>query len=256
MTTETNGNSKSLYAATGPQILAYLLLLQQRHTLPDWTALEVRAGRQTVDLRFAATADVERWAVAMGRDPKHINHSTRTDGSVHAWIVVQLGSWKIDCEGTTAPSSTLDADTVAALEDVTEPRCPSCGEPERLLASGAVGHCGDACAWRSDPEPERVSDDRVGEILAALNSFVVFELEPYTEIIDGVSVLKREIVGADYNLDQAVAWAIDLPEVSSTGGPDRGKASVELVDGTVLEFVPAEKSWSVTVSDEPVGASS
>lgn len=224
MTTETNGNSKSLYAATGPQILAHLLLLQQRHTLPDWNALEVRAGRQSVDLRFASPVDVERWAVAMGRDPKRINHSTRTDGSVHAWIVVQLGSWKIDCEGTTAPSSTLDTETVAGLEAVAE--------------------------------PERVSDDRVGEILAGLNSFVVFELEPYTEIIDGVSVLKREVVGADYNLDQAVGWAIDLPEVSSTGGPDRGKASVELDDGTVLEFVPAEKSWSVTVSDDPTAVSS
>lgn len=29
--------------------------------------------------------------------------------------------------------------------DDDEPRCPECGEPERLLKSGYVGHCGDNC---------------------------------------------------------------------------------------------------------------
>lgn len=135
--TETNANSKSLYAATGPQILAHLLLLQQRHALPDWTGLEVRSGRKTVDLRFTAPADVEAWAVGMGRDPKHINRSDRSDGTTHAWIVVQLGVWNIDCEGITAPSSKLDAETVAGLEAV------------------AVGHLGDHLG--NDCEPAQVS---------------------------------------------------------------------------------------------------
>lgn len=97
----------------------------------------------------------------------------------------------------------------------------------------------------------RVPDERVEEILATLNGFVVYEVEPYTEIVNGVSVLKREVVGADSNLDKAVEWALDQPEVSSTGGPDGNGAEVVLRDGTVFEFDPLDKAWSVVASDEP-----
>lgn len=98
-----------------------------------------------------------------------------------------------------------------------------------------------------------VPDDRIEEILAALNSFVVYEVEPYTEIVNGVSVLKQEVVGADSNLDKAIDWALDQPEVSSTGGPDGNGAEVVLRDGTVIEFDPLDKAWSVVVSDESAG---
>lgn len=236
MTTETNGTSSSNssnfkpYTAKGPQILAHLLLLQQRHTLPDWTSLEVRAGIKTVDLRFAAPADVERWIVAMGRDPEHINRSTRTDGSVQAWIVVKLGSWTIDCEGTTARSSTLDAETVTALEDVAEPRCPSCGEPVRLLESGAVGHAGDD---QGNPceQPSRIPAKRVDELLVELNKLTQFPAEARVDWWD---------------------WVTDVPEFdkeATAAAADTGE--LHLVDGTVLVWRGEPDKWKRS-TDWPV----
>lgn len=81
---------------------------------------------------------------------------------------------------------------------------------------------------------DRVCDERVEEILEGLNGFV-----------------DRAHDGTDFNLDKAVGWALDLPEVRTTFGPGAdGDAAIELNDGTTLEWVASEKQWSVTVSDD------
>lgn len=95
-----------------------------------------------------------------------------------------------------------------------------------------------------------VPAERVAEILAVLDGFVVHEYEGGTELVNGVAAAKASIVGSDFNLDKAVAWAKEQPDVSAACGPLLGEANVQLVDGTVIEWQPDEKSWAVTVSDE------
>lgn len=101
---------------------------------------------------------------------------------------------------------------------------------------------------------QRISDKRVQEILDGLNGFVDREYDGGTHIAGGVAVPCATVVGCDANLDKAVDWALDLPEVSIACGPDTdGSAEIELVDGTIVEFDKATKRWEVTVSEaEPV----
>lgn len=101
-----------------------------------------------------------------------------------------------------------------------------------------------------EPVPPRIPDERVEEILDGLNGFIVHEYETVSDIVYGRAVHSRESVGCDFNLGKALDWAMALREVSTTAGPDNGNADVELHDGTVIEWVPAEKSWAVTVSDD------
>lgn len=105
--------------------------------------------------------------------------------------------------------------------------------------------------WIDDEGAPRVSEKRVQEILDRLNGFIDVEYEGGTILIDGRAVSNRVAVGADFNLDKAVDWALNQRDVKSTCGPSNGTADVELSDGTILEFVRAEKQWAVTISDEP-----
>lgn len=101
------------------------------------------------------------------------------------------------------------------------------------------------------PVETRVSDERIQEILDGLNGFVVHEYETESNIVNGRAVHSRVSVGCDFNLDKAVDWALDQSEVSIACGPDTdGGAEIELSDGTTIEWIPAEKSWAVTVSDD------
>lgn len=84
-----------------------------------------------------------------------------------------------------------------------------------------------------EPQP-RVSDERVQEILNALNSFPDAEYS---------------------NLAEAIDWACEQigpgSDIANAFGPDAdGSAEVELADGRVLKWFPTPKSWAVTVSDD------
>jgi hypothetical protein len=68
-----------------------------------------------------------------------------------------------------------DATPTQQQADDDEPRCPTCGEPEWLLASGAVGHCGDEhgndCPTPVPPaEPAPVADTERAEAVAAIRA--------------------------------------------------------------------------------------
>lgn len=106
------------------------------------------------------------------------------------------------------------------------------------------------------PALKVITDARVEEILAGLNGFVDHEYEGGTELVDGSAVAVRAIVGTDFNLDRAIEWALDQPETSTTSHSDQKYASVELTDGTVLEWFAEEGQWVQTIADEPekVGA--
>lgn len=110
----------------------------------------------------------------------------------------------------------------------------------------------DAPAWLGPTvEPSVVvSDERVEEILNALDGFVVHEYEPVSDVVNGRAVHSRVSVGADFNLDKALEWAMREPDVAETFGPTvDGDAAVELVDGNVLEWMPAERCWAATICD-------
>lgn len=83
------------------------------------------------------------------------------------------------------------------------------------------------------PAETRVSDGRVQEILDELNGFV-----------------DRAHDGTDFNLDKALAWAAERPDVVDVRDNDDGEAEVELADGTVIEWEPDRMQWAVTVSDD------
>lgn len=98
---------------------------------------------------------------------------------------------------------------------------------------------------------KRVTDERVEEILSGLNGFVVHEYEPVSDLVNGRAVHTREIVGSDFNIQQAMDWASNLPEVVDVrNNDDDGEAEVELYDGTVLVWEPDRAQWAVTVSDD------
>lgn len=49
----------------------------------------------------------------------------------------------------------------------------------------------------------------------------------------------------------AVDWAIRLPEVASADGPNaEGEYQVELLDFSVIQWIPGENRWAVAVSDD------
>lgn len=134
--------------------------------------------------------------------------------------------------------------------DLALPRA-ECGCPIRAAGTATefVDHC-QACI-ESTPVKARVSDERVQEILDGLNGFVKREYDGGTHIVNGAAVPCASVIGCDANLDKAVDWAMDLPDVAIAFGPDAdGSAEVELADGTVIEWEPARKQWTVTISDE------
>lgn len=72
-----------------------------------------------------------------------------------------------------------------------------------------------------------------------------------------LNVLNGDRVGP--NPAEAVDWAMRQPEVAGADGPNaEGEYQVEVLDGSVIQWIPAENRWVVTVSDDestdsPVG---
>jgi hypothetical protein len=95
-----------------------------------------------------------------------------------------------------------------------------------------------------------VGEERAEEIRCELNGFIDHEYETVSDIVMGRAVHSREVTGSDWNLQKAIDWALDQPEVSITCGPDGDRASVELIDGTVIAFDVEGELWCFEAADE------
>jgi hypothetical protein len=100
----------------------------------------------------------------------------------------------------------------------------------------------DVSAVAAGAAVEPVPQERVEKILAVLNGFVVHAYQG--------SVPYPVTVEASDNLGSAVAWAKSQPDIAAACGPLLGEANVQLTDGTLMEWVPSERRWAVTVSDD------
>lgn len=99
------------------------------------------------------------------------------------------------------------------------------------------------------PAEPSVSDDRVQEILDILDGFAVHEYEITSSIVMGRVVHAPEVVGSDFNLEDACDWAREQEDVKVAFVAD-GIAVVRLVDGTELVWERPLKKWALTVSDD------
>lgn len=96
----------------------------------------------------------------------------------------------------------------------------------------------------------RVTDERVDEVLDILNGFVVHEYETVSDIVMGRAVHTPEIVSSDFNLENALDWALSQQDVKAAYRTGSGVFVVELDGATVLEWQPDEEQWALTVSDD------
>lgn len=227
-------NNEPINRPTAMQVLATVQLLAHNHRLPNPFRVAAdnggRDGHLSIDLD--AHAALFPWIEAIGILHERINQTQYENNRRGYWVHAMdwpAPGWSVQVKAVVKePEVTaveLDADTVASLEEV---------------AKGAT-----------EQVETRVSDDRVDEIVSVLNGFIVHEYEPVSDIVYGRAVHSREITGSDWNLDQAVAWAHEQPDVVEALGPNAdGEAVVELDDGTTIEWDTASKSWGVTVSDE------
>lgn len=97
--------------------------------------------------------------------------------------------------------------------------------------------------------PRTVSQERTEAILARLNGFIVHEYQDGTELVDGRAVPVSDIVGTDFNLEEAVSWARTQPELESFTEPAfPSLLQIRLVDGTVLFWDTGENRWHVDLN--------
>jgi len=190
-----------------PAILAKLIVLQQRNALPDPTKMDAgRSGSAQVDVDSRAALDM--WTQAMGCVNLTVNETPYSTGDHGYWIYAR------DWAGT--------GWWVQVRAIVPDPK---------PLPPAAI-----------DTETVAVLESVAGEKGA---DAMVVSAERLEEILDGLAVHARAVVGSDFNLDKAIDWALDQPDVSTTCGPEGGAATVELTDGTEIEWIPAETQWAV-----------
>ncbi len=105
--------------ASVPQILAHLILVGQRHNLPDPVQMQANAGNNIASIDLGSREDLLAWIVALGGQGK-IN--TQTYG--HAQLLhtdrelLAHRGWDFQLGATTsAPeASVLDGETLTELE--------------------------------------------------------------------------------------------------------------------------------------------
>lgn len=212
-------------AATVPQILAHLILIGQRASLPDPESVAARGGIRIASIDLHSREDLLAWLLALGAKGEIASQPAATNPGATLYTdkeVIEHRGWsfQLSAIGSSSEATPLDADTVAVLE---------------VIAEG--------------PAP-RVSDERVEYIIDTLNGFVVREYDGGTHIVNGAAVPCAQVAGCDANLDKAIAWAEDQPDVEATSGPLLGEANLRLVDGTFIEWLSDENQWAVTVSDD------
>lgn len=153
--------------------------------------------------------------------------------------------------------ATVRAQLQAIAEDMHNDAIAFDGQPlDGVVIGTAFGNHGAAIARLAEivqsllPNEPSVSDERVEEILDILDGFAVHEYEVNSSIVMGRVVHTPEIVGSDFNLDDACDWAREQRDVKSAVVTDAGVGVVVLVDGTELVWERPEKKWALTVSDD------
>ena len=229
--TTTDGQASRL-ALTA--ILAQLILLRHNKRLPEPTDFTTyTSGSILVELN--TLADCHVWLRALGgkRDSLTLTEFEHRPQNRHSYSIGRWSDtgWRIqvyaDVDRPVRAATDFDAETVAGLEAV------AAGQP----AAPA----------------ETVDRTRIDEIVDILNGHRAWEFEPGTDLVNGRTVRVSTTPSLlDANVDNALEWAREQIDVAETVGRDAdesGTASVILTDGTVINWIPGESQWSVTIAD-------
>ena len=104
---------------------------------------------------------------------------------------------------------------------------------------------------------QTIRPERYDEIAELLNGFRTFGYEHGTDVVNAYALAAIKTVGFDANLEEALRWIDGQPDVRFTVyDRDAGTAEVGLTDGTVIAWISSERSWSVTVTEPAVLATS